>query len=33
VATVVRGRVVMREGELVGTPAGVPARFGECLAG
>ena len=32
VATVVRGRVAMREGELVGTPTGAPARFGECLA-
>ncbi len=31
-ATVVRGRMVMREGELLGTPAGRPVRFQETLA-
>ena len=32
VATVVRGRVVMREGELIGPPAGRPLRFIDTLA-
>ncbi len=31
VATVVRGRVVMRDGELLGEPAGAPVRFAETL--
>jgi len=31
VATVVRGRVAMREGELLGPPAGAPMRFEEAL--
>ncbi len=31
-ATVVRGRVVMREDDLIGTAAGAPVRFQECLA-
>ncbi len=31
-ATVVRGRIVMREDEPVGGPAGEPVRFAECLA-
>lgn len=30
-ATVVRGAVVMREGELLGAPQGIPVRFAECL--
>jgi dihydroorotase len=30
-ATIVRGRVVMREDELQGGPAGQPVRFAECL--
>jgi dihydroorotase len=30
-ATIVRGRVVMREDELIGAPAGEPVRFGETL--
>jgi dihydroorotase len=30
-ATIVRGRVVMREDELIGTPEGQPVRFGETL--
>ncbi|MEX2009007.1 MAG: dihydroorotase [Dongiaceae bacterium] len=30
-ATVIRGRVVMREDELIGAPAGEPVRFAECL--
>jgi dihydroorotase len=33
VATVVRGRIVMREGELLGPPSGKPVRFAECLPG
>ncbi len=33
VATVVRGRVGMREGELLGEARGAPARFSECLGG
>jgi len=32
VATIVRGAVVMREGELAGQPAGAPARFIGCQA-
>ena len=32
VATVIRGRVVMREAELLGDPAGAPVRFWETLA-
>lgn len=32
VATVVRGRIVMREGELLGPPSGKPVRFAECLS-
>ena len=32
-ATVVRGRPVMRDGELLGPPAGKPVRFVECLPG
>lgn len=31
VATVIRGRTVMRDGQLLGAPAGRPLRFGECL--
>lgn len=31
VMTVLRGRVVMREGAVAGDPAGAPARFIECL--
>jgi dihydroorotase len=31
VRTVVRGRTVMADGELVGEPAGQPLRFVECL--
>ncbi len=31
VATVLRGRVVMRDGELQGSPVGRPVRFLECL--
>ena len=31
VATVLRGRVIMREDELQGAPAGRPLRFTECL--
>ncbi len=31
VATVLRGRVVARDGAVVGTPAGEPVRFLECL--
>ena len=30
-ATVIRGRVVMREDELIGGPTGEPVRFAECL--
>ncbi|MFZ0693609.1 MAG: dihydroorotase [Alphaproteobacteria bacterium] len=30
-ATIVRGRAVMRDGELVGKPSGRPVRFGETL--
>ena len=30
-ATIVRGRVVMRDGELVGTPQGQPVRFAETM--
>jgi len=33
VATVVRGRLVMRDGELLGDPAGAPVRFLEALPG
>ncbi len=29
--TFIRGRIVTREGELVGRPAGVPVRFLETL--
>jgi dihydroorotase len=32
VATVVRGRVVARDGELIGEPAGAPVRFTDTLA-
>ena len=32
-ATIVRGRVVMREDEVLGGPCGEPLRFLECLAG
>ena len=32
-ATVIRGRVVMRDGELIGEPAGRPARFVDTLTG
>jgi dihydroorotase len=32
-ATIVRGHVVMRDDELVGTPQGAPVRFAECLRG
>jgi dihydroorotase len=31
-ATIVRGNVAMREGELLGAPIGTPIRFAECLA-
>lgn len=31
VVTVVRGHVVMRDDDLLGTPVGVPAVFGDCL--
>ena len=31
VATVIRGRAVMRDGEVVEPPSGVPVRFSECL--
>jgi dihydroorotase len=31
IATVVRGQVAMREGELIGRPVGRPVRFAECL--
>ena len=31
-ATVVRGQVVMRDGELVGRPAGAPVRFADLIA-
>ncbi len=30
-ATIIRGNVVMRDGELIGKPLGTPMRFGECL--
>ncbi len=30
-ATIIRGRAVMRDGELIGKPAGRPVRFGETL--
>jgi N-acyl-D-aspartate/D-glutamate deacylase len=30
-ATVIRGHVAMRDGELLGGPAGRPVRFGETL--
>jgi len=30
-ATIVRGHIVMREGEILGSPIGAPARFAECL--
>jgi dihydroorotase len=30
-ATIIRGQVVMRDGQLLGTPIGTPMRFGECL--
>ncbi|HSE74190.1 MAG TPA: dihydroorotase, partial [Dongiaceae bacterium] len=30
-ATVVRGRIVMREDELIGKPIGAPVRFQETL--
>jgi len=30
-ATVIRGRIVMRDDELLGAPAGQPVRFTECL--
>ena len=33
VATIVRGRVVMKDGELIGTAHGQPVRFQETLAG
>jgi dihydroorotase len=33
VATLIRGRTVMRDGALLGAPAGVPLRFVECLPG
>ncbi len=29
--TIVRGRIVMRDGELLGPPSGAPVRFVECL--
>jgi dihydroorotase len=31
VATIIRGQIVMRDGELLGSPVGVPVRFGETL--
>jgi dihydroorotase len=31
VALFIRGRLVMREGELIGTPSGTPLRYSECL--
>ena len=31
VATILRGNVAMREGELIGTPAGQPVRFDDTL--
>jgi dihydroorotase len=31
--TIIRGRPVMRDDELIGTAAGTPVRFAECLAG
>ncbi len=31
VATVIRGRAVMRDGQLIGTPTGKAMRFGECM--
>ncbi len=31
-ATIVRGRVVMRDGQLLGAPSGLPVRFQECPA-
>ncbi len=31
VMTVIRGRTAMRDGELLGPPAGIPVRFAECL--
>ena len=31
VATIIRGRAVMRDGALIGEPAGRPVRFTECL--
>jgi len=30
-ATIVRGRIVMREDELIGTPIGEPVRFQDTL--
>lgn len=30
-ATIIRGQVVMREGEVLGTPVGRPVRFADCL--
>jgi dihydroorotase len=30
-ATILRGRIVMREDELIGAPSGIPVRFAECL--
>jgi dihydroorotase len=32
-ATILRGRIVMREDQLIGDPAGEPLRFLDCLAG
>jgi dihydroorotase len=32
VATIVRGRMVMRDGQLLGSPAGEPVRFQESRA-
>ncbi len=32
-ATIIRGRMVMRDGELLGSAIGEPMRFGECLPG
>ena len=31
VATIIRGHIVMRDGELTSPPVGQPLRFGECL--
>ena len=31
--TIVGGRIVMRDDELIGPPAGTPVRFQECLPG